>query len=64
MVNVELEEARASSNAVLTGLARQCPHCGIVAHYEVKSRKPTIVSCPDCDESFIVKKFRRGERPK
>ncbi len=48
----------------LKGLARQCPACGIIAHYEVKGRKDVDVECPDCDYCFTVRKYNRGERPK
>lgn len=48
----------------LKGLARQCPKCNIIAHYEVKGRKAVDVVCPDCEHEFTVKKYKRGERPK
>ena len=47
----------------LSGLARRCPKCKIIAHYDVKGRKPTIVDCP-CGYSFTVQKYKKGERPK
>ena len=47
----------------LTGLARQCPKCKLIAHYEVKGRKEHIVKCPDCGKDFYVQKYRKGERP-
>jgi len=47
----------------ISGLARQCPKCGTVAHYEIKGRKAQWVECPICDFGFEVKKYRRGERP-
>lgn len=56
--------ARENSNSVLSGLARQCPKCGIIAHYEVKGRKEVSIQCPECDYEFHVKKYRKGERPK
>ncbi|GAF78020.1 unnamed protein product, partial [marine sediment metagenome] len=30
----------------LKGLARQCPKCRVIAHFEVKGRKPVNVECP------------------
>jgi len=47
----------------INGLARQCPKCKTIAHFDVKGRKPTTVTCPICDYEFEVKKYRRGERP-
>lgn len=52
------------STDFLTGLARKCPSCGIVAHYDVKGKKPTEVQCPDCEFKFTVQKYNRGERPR
>lgn len=48
----------------LTGLARQCPTCRLIAHYEVRGRKEHTVSCPNCGTEFTVQKYRKGERPK
>ena len=48
----------------LSGLARTCPGCRIVAHYDVKTRKLTDVRCPMCNYQFQIKKYRKGERPK
>ena len=39
----------------LSGLARQCPKCGIIAHYEIKGNKAQDVKCPICDFKFKVK---------
>lgn len=47
---------------VLYGLARKCPKCGVVGHYEVKGKKPVEVECP-CGFRFTVQKYKRGERP-
>lgn len=47
----------------LAGLPRQCNNCGIIAHYEVRGRKPVMVRCPECGVEFEVQKYRRGERP-
>ncbi len=47
----------------LTGLARECPKCHIVDHYDVKGKKPVEVEC-HCGSVFVVKKYKRGERPK
>ena len=48
----------------LTGLARTCPSCGLIAHYKVSSRKPTLVSCFECDNEFMVQKYKRNQKPK
>jgi len=48
----------------LSGLARQCPKCKLIAHYKVKGRKPQEIECVECDHSFTVQKYKRGERPK
>jgi uncharacterized Zn finger protein (UPF0148 family) len=48
----------------LAGLARQCPYCKTIAHYEIKGRKPGAVKCPVCEIHFTVQKYKRGERPK
>lgn len=47
----------------LTGLARECPKCHVIDHYEVKGRKPVEVTCK-CGHIFTVQKYKRGERPK
>jgi len=48
----------------LAGLARQCPKCKIIAHFEVKDRKTKEVACPICSFVFTITKYKRGERPK
>ena len=48
----------------LEGLARTCPWCGLIAHYECKGRKERVVYCKLCDKPFEIKKYRKGERPK
>ena len=48
----------------LKGLARQCPECKIIAHYDIKGRNPVHVECPDCHHEFTVQKYKRGQRPK
>ena len=48
----------------LSGLARECPECKIIAHYEVHGFKEVTVHCPDCCHTFTVQKYKRGERPK
>ncbi len=58
-----LFEDQLDHKTVLTGLARRCPSCRLIAHYEVKGRKEQEVSCPVCGFEFKVKKYRRGERP-
>ena len=63
MIEFERECAREHSNSILTGLARQCPKCGLIAHYSVKGRKPVIIMCVECDHEFAVQKYKRGERP-
>ena len=47
----------------LNGLARECPKCHIVDHYEVNGRRPKEVECK-CGAKFVVQKYKRGERPK
>lgn len=49
--------------AILNGLARRCPRCKIIDHYEVKGRKPVEVEC-HCGHRFTVQKYKRGERPR
>lgn len=51
-------------NVHLTGLARKCPACGLIAHYKVKGRKPVEIECVECDHKWTVQKYKRGERPK
>lgn len=47
------------------GLARKCPKCGIVAHYNIKkNKKPQSVECPACDHGFTITKYKKGERPR
>ena len=48
----------------ISGLARQCPACGIIAHYEIKGRKSQEIECVECGNIFTVQKYKRGERPK
>lgn len=48
----------------ISGLARQCPACKVIAHYEIKSRKPQKIECVECGNVFTVQKYKRGERPK
>ncbi len=45
------------------GLPRQCPECDLVAHYELYTKTPQIVCCPDCDTEFTIQKFKRNQRP-
>ena len=52
-----------SHNNVLKGLARECPNCHIIDHYEVKGRNPVEVRCK-CGHYFTVQKYKRSERPK
>ena len=58
-----LYENFTSANDVLRGLARECPECHVVDHYDVKGRTPVEVKCR-CGHRFIVQKYKRGERPK
>ncbi len=46
----------------LSGLARECPECGVVDHYDVKGRKPVEVKC-HCGHFFTVQKYKKGQRP-
>ena len=48
----------------LTGLARRCPNCDTIAHYNIKGRKEQEVVCFYCGHEFKLKKYRKGERPK
>ena len=64
MDNINKLIVRENSNSILSGLARQCPNCNLIAHYEVKGKKEVFVKCLECDYKFEVKKYRRGERPK
>jgi hypothetical protein len=47
---------------ILSGLARECPSCKVIDHYDVKGRRPVEVVCK-CGHRFTVQKFKRGERP-
>lgn len=48
----------------LTGLARQCPKCRLIAHYRVKGRRPVKIKCVECGHEFLVQKYARKQRPK
>lgn len=57
------DEGYTSHNDILKGLARECPKCRTIDHYEVKGKKPVEVVCK-CGHRFTVQKYKRGERPK
>lgn len=57
-----MKEAQYSQD--INGLARQCPRCNIVAHYNVKGKKVKTVACPDCEFEFEVQRYKRGQRPR
>ena len=50
-------------NTVLSGLARECPKCHVIDHYEVEGRKPVEVQCK-CGYRFVVQKYKKGQRPR
>ena len=58
-----MEELYDYDGSLYAGLARECPKCHVIDHYDIRGRKPVEVRCK-CGHCFIIQKYKRGEKPK